>query len=257
MKNNEQTLDEIIFENRNKMYGAYMLRKKYSKNLNKAILISVLIFLSVISIPLIASYFNEEYDVNNGLVAPEYIIDNVTNKIIEKLPELPKKMPEKTPTYQPPVVTNNEEEVSGELSELAEGATNGEIPIENSDLVIKPEDDTKKTVIVEPDDNSAPVYVEEMPEFPGGDEARIKFFSKNMIYPVIAKQTGIQGNVYLTFIVEKDGSISNIKILRGIGGGCDDEAVRVVKEMPKWKPGRQNGENVRVRCNMPISFVLL
>ncbi|HAL65317.1 MAG: Protein containing TonB, C-terminal domain [Bacteroidetes bacterium 38_7] len=98
--------------------------------------------------------------------------------------------------------------------------------------------------------------VESMPEFPGGEEARMKFLLENIKYPQIARESGIQGVVYVTFVVEPDGSITNVKIIRGIGGGCDEEAVRVVKMMPKWIPGNQRGKPVRVQFNMPIKFTL-
>lgn len=98
--------------------------------------------------------------------------------------------------------------------------------------------------------------VEVHPQYPGGDEARIKFIQENLKYPVSAKEAGIQGNVYVTFIVEKDGSLSNVKILRGIGSGCDEEVIRVVKLMPAWLPGTQSGKPVRVQFNLPIKFKL-
>lgn len=98
--------------------------------------------------------------------------------------------------------------------------------------------------------------VEENPMFPGGDEARMTFLRDNIKYPQMARESGIQGTVYVTFVVEPSGSITNIKILRGIGGGCDEEALRVVRQMPKWKPGKQRGKSVRVQFNMPIRFVL-
>jgi TonB family protein len=98
--------------------------------------------------------------------------------------------------------------------------------------------------------------VEDMPQFPGGDEARIKYMVTSIKYPEEARKKGVQGTVYVTYIVEMDGSISNVKILRGIGGGCDEEAARVISEMPKWDPGMQRGKAVRVQFNMPINFKL-
>jgi len=95
-----------------------------------------------------------------------------------------------------------------------------------------------------------------MPEFPGGLSQLYTFIGKNIKYPQLAKETNIQGTVFLNFIVEKDGSISNVNILRSIGGGCDEEAMRVVKAMPHWKPGIQMGEFVRVSYNLPIKFTL-
>lgn len=98
--------------------------------------------------------------------------------------------------------------------------------------------------------------VEESPSFPGGDQGRIKYLMDNIVYPQMARESGIQGTVYVTFVVEKNGSVTDVRVLRGIGGGCDEEAVRVVKSMPKWNPGKQRGKPVRVQFNMPIKFTL-
>ncbi|MDD4848248.1 MAG: energy transducer TonB [Bacteroidales bacterium] len=100
------------------------------------------------------------------------------------------------------------------------------------------------------------IVVEAQPEYPGGDAARMKFLQENLKYPQMAKESGIQGTVYATFVVEKDGRITDVKILRGIGGGCDEEAIRVIKMMPKWKAGQQRGKGVRVQFNLPIKFTL-
>ncbi len=98
--------------------------------------------------------------------------------------------------------------------------------------------------------------VEESPSFPGGDVARIKFLQQNIVYPQMARESGIQGTVYVTFVVERNGNVTDVRVLRGIGGGCDEEAVRVIKAMPKWQPGKQRGKPVRVQFNMPIKFTL-
>jgi protein TonB len=82
------------------------------------------------------------------------------------------------------------------------------------------------------------------------------YLGNNIKYPVMAKESGIQGKVYVTFVVERDGSITDVKVLRGIGGGCDEEAVRVVASMPRWKPGKQRGKPVRVQYNLPVRFTL-
>ena len=98
--------------------------------------------------------------------------------------------------------------------------------------------------------------VEEMPAFPGGEAKLMEYVAKNIKYPQIARETGIQGRVFVGFVVEPDGSVSNVKVLRGIGGGCDEEAMRVVKSMPKWKPGKQRGKAVRVSYMLPVNFKL-
>ncbi len=98
--------------------------------------------------------------------------------------------------------------------------------------------------------------VEAMPTFPGGDAARMKFLQDNIKYPQMARESGIQGTVYVTFVVERQGNVTDVRILRGIGGGCDEEAIRVIKLMPKWEAGMQRGKPVRVQFNMPIKFTL-
>jgi len=99
------------------------------------------------------------------------------------------------------------------------------------------------------------VPVEDQPGFPGGELALMKYLSQ-IKYPMMAKEGNIQGTVYITFVVEKDGSVSSVEVARGIGSGCDEESLRVVKNMPKWSPGEQRGRPVRVRMNVPIKFVL-
>jgi len=98
--------------------------------------------------------------------------------------------------------------------------------------------------------------VEVMPTFPGGDQAMFKYFGTQAKYPEEAAENGIKGAVYVAFVVERDGRISEVKVLRGIGGGCDEEALRVIKGMPNWIPGTQNGKAVRVRYNLPFRFHL-
>ena len=98
--------------------------------------------------------------------------------------------------------------------------------------------------------------VEEMPAYPGGEQKLMEFIAKGIKYPQIARETGIQGRVFVGFVIEPDGSVSNVKVLRGIGGGCDEEAMRVVKSMPKWKPGKQRGKAGRVSYMLPVNFKL-
>ena len=126
--------------------------------------------------------------------------------------------------------------------------------------VMAPVPDTLMEYVFEPkeDEDRPGVYivVEQMPEFPGGDTSLVQFIADNTKYPAEAKEKGIKGRVFVNFIVEPDGSVSDIKVLRGIGGGCDEEAVRVVEYMPKFKPGIQNGEAVRVSYTVPVIFKL-
>ena len=105
-------------------------------------------------------------------------------------------------------------------------------------------------------EDGAPVFVETMPEFPGGQSALFMYLQKNIVYPSAASEAGIQGKVYIRFVVDVDGSITQVEVLRGVEKSLDDEALRVVKKMPNWKPGTQGGKPVKVYFNLPISFKL-
>lgn|SRR5574344_1063229 len=105
-------------------------------------------------------------------------------------------------------------------------------------------------------DSSIFVYVEQAPEFPGGKEALSNFLTQEVHYPLEALQKGIEGTVFLRFVVEKNGSISQVKVVKEVGGGCTEEAIRVVEKMPRWKPGTQNGKPVRVQFTLPLKFQL-
>lgn len=100
------------------------------------------------------------------------------------------------------------------------------------------------------------IVVETTPAYPGGQEALMSMVKDNLVYPIEAKEMGVEGTVYASFIIEKDGSVSNLIILKGIGRGCDEEVLRVLKLMKKWEPGKQNGKTVRVQFNFPVKFSL-
>ena len=129
------------------------------------------------------------------------------------------------------------------------------------DVSIKDDEPIEPTIIIDIDDEDIVeetpfILVETMPEFPGGMNKMMEYVARNVKYPQMARESGIQGRVFVTFIVEKDGSITNVALLRGIGGGCDEEAMRVVRSMPKWSPGLQCGRAVRVSYNLPVNFKL-
>lgn len=113
-----------------------------------------------------------------------------------------------------------------------------------------------KSQKVKADDSKVYVSVEELPQFPGGQNALMQFLAQNIRYPLKAKNEGIQGKVYLQFVIDKEGSVTNVVVQRDIGGGCGDEARRVVQAMPKWKPGKQDGTPVRVYYTLPVNFRL-
>jgi protein TonB len=142
--------------------------------------------------------------------------------------------------------------------EIVEDDEEIEEELEIEDLEV--DEDTEIVIIEEVeeevDEEEIFTIVEEMPGFPGGDAALFGYLAKNTDYPAMAADAGIQGVVYVTFVVDTDGKVKGARILRGIGGGCDKEALRVVNSMPIWTPGRQRGKNVKVQYNLPIRFIL-
>jgi protein TonB len=117
-------------------------------------------------------------------------------------------------------------------------------------------EDSQPQLNNEVDESEVFTVVEEMPEFPGGMAKLAEYLANNIKYPQMARESGIQGRVFINFVVEPDGHVSNVNVKRSVGGGCDEEALRVVKAMPKWKPGKQRGKAVRVSYNLPVNFKL-
>ncbi len=128
------------------------------------------------------------------------------------------------------------------------------VPITDEPVIMGPITDVATPQ--ELDSNQVLIVVEEMPSFPGGMPAFFEFVSRELRYPEEARAKGVVGKVFVTFVVERDGSISDIKVIRGIGSGCDEEALRVVRQMPAWKPGQHGGKMVRVQQSLPITFKL-
>ncbi len=133
-----------------------------------------------------------------------------------------------------------------------------EVKIEDEARIENTESDEKVAIIEieQESDEEFFMVVENMPEFPGGDAGVLKFRQQNMKYPPIAKEYNITGKVYVSFIVDKSGSVTDVKIVRGVDKSLDAEAVRVVKSLPKYKPGKQRGKAVRVMFTIPINFTL-
>lgn len=123
----------------------------------------------------------------------------------------------------------------------------------------RPEDSLQIPELIEnapADSEKVFMYVEQMPEFPGGEAALMTYILKNVKYPEEAIKNHTQGKVWVTFVVAKDGSIRDARVLRELGNGCSDEALRVVKNMPKWEPGKQNGKAVNTQFTIPVNFAL-
>ena len=132
-----------------------------------------------------------------------------------------------------------------------------EVEIENEIEIEDTESDEEEAIeIIEEDDEEIFMVVENMPKFPGGDLGLMKYIQKNVKYPPIAKEYNITGKVYISFVVDKSGSVTNVKVVRGVDKNLDAEAVRVIKSLPKYKPGKQRGKPVRVMFTVPINFTL-
>ena len=269
---NTDVLD-IIFLNRNKSYGAYELRKNYHKRVRKTLTIVLTGALLVCSVPLLASLSEEE-----KIVAP--IICEYKIQKVEPLMEVPKvKLTEKPAmevienlatikNVKPEIVPDEEAKddlmkTQEDLKKANTGAEDKEGKIGDDLTTTIPKEPVLQgggSTIVEtkPEDNT--IYsdfdLEQLPEFPGGEDELMKYLSNAIKYPERAVRENAQGKVVVGFVVNKDGEIEELKVKRSLGYGCDDEALRVIKAMPKWKPGKFNGRNVNVYYDLPIQFSL-
>ncbi len=260
------TLDDIVFEHRNKAYGAYELRTHYTTNINRALLIGVGCFLLML---LTNFLFARQKANEERLIEVDLTAKNIHDEelpVIEKTkkPETPKEVEQKkTVQYTDiQIVENTDHEnpppPQSEIDISIIGTIDKEGGISDAVAETPPtEAPPAVTSVLEiKEDNTPFTTVEVQPSFMGGNSEMYKFLGKNLKYPTAAQRANIQGKVFLSFIVEKDGSITDIETMRGIGFGCDEEAMRVVKLMPKWIAGKQNGRNVRVKFTIPVFFRL-
>lgn len=265
------TLDDIVFANRNQAYGAYSLRKGYPKTVTRALIIGGILFTLGVLAPTIITALTPEVekqamvevdlmklppppiDPNEPPPPPPPPVEVPKVNTVKFLPPEVKpdeEVPEETP---PPAVEELKEAVAAEVTQ--EGDPNAEEVIAAPEAAAAP---TKVEVAVEaaPKEETIFTVVEQQPEFPGGGSALGQWLGKNIRYPAAAQRANIAGKVYISFVVNTDGSIQDVTILKGLGFGTDEEAQRVVKSMPKWRPGKQSGRPVRVKFNLPISFTL-
>ena len=263
-------MNDIIFEGRNKSYGAFVLRHDYDSNMARAMLAGIFLFLLCVTSPFAYYYFKGESIPDITYTNTPVILDHFTPKPVIKQPVMPVNTPPQKVKPQikfvPPVVVPDEEETTEELppgiDELKNnvigsqtvtnenGTIDVDLVIENPGIGVVDE--------TSPEPNIYNSYaVEQQPEFPDGLDAMYTFLKKNIGYPQLAKEIGLSGIVYVQFVVSKEGRIEHAKIVRGVGGGLDQEALRVVNLMPPWKPGRHNGKPVAVNFTLPIKFQLL
>lgn len=225
------------------------LKKNPAADLEKRRGLYLEIGLVVILVACLVAFELKSYDQEEVVVEQRTAIDEIEDVVIqtqqeELPPPPPPEAPEVTTEFE---IVEDDAQIENELhvdAEVKEDTKNIEItPVQVEEEVEEAEEEIF-------------TVVESAPEFPGGAEALYKYLSQNIKYPQLARDNNITGKVFVTFVVEKDGSIANPRILRDIGGGCGAEAVRVVKSMPKWTPGKQRGRSVRVQFNLPVSFQL-
>ncbi len=193
----------------------------------------------------VRKYDKEVKNVSTRTVASEIDAD-ILNTPPEETPPPPPEEPEVVATDL--TVVENDAELTNEVGLINADDNANKAQEEFTRVEVEEE--------VEEAEEEIFLVVEEDAEFPGGLEALSKYLSENIKYPQLAKENNIEGRVFVSFVVEKDGRVGNIKILRDIGGGCGAEAVRVVKSMPRWKPGKQRGKPVRSQFNLPVNFSL-
>jgi len=255
--------NKLVFEDRNHEYGAFVIRTTYSRTMVRAIIASVIIFVVGVSIPTIISYLEslrpEEKKVSvqevNLMDAPPIDKDEPPPPPVEPPPPV-----QETIKFVPPVVTNEpvpEEDIPPAQTELQESNA-GVTTQEGTEGVIDLPVDAPKNEVIEDKEEAPLMIVEEMPSFPGGDEALVKFMQKNIRYPELEKENNIQGTVYVSFVITKEGKVSDVKVVRGVKGGrgLEEEAVRVIRNMPSWSIGKNNGRPVPVIFNYPVKFTL-
>lgn len=266
---------EIIFEGKNKEYGAYAMRQSSGKRHIIAFGIIILFVALVAFLPSIISKVNASVANNGEGITETHVIAVVEHKQEEEKIVLPD-MASAPPIYRnsikvtPPVITKDEFVADDEeLHSMDDILDNKKLAIGTVDMRDGTDDlnaELKRAFSSpagsggtgEGGGNTNTIFkvAEVMPQFPGGPDEMYKYISENLKYPVIDQEMGTQGRVTIQFVVSQTGEIKNVVVLRGVSPNCDKEALRVVKSMPKWIPGKQNGNAVQVYFTLPISFKL-
>ena len=264
---------EMVFEGRNKEYRAYRLRKNAGKR-NLYSLITIFIAALAIwgGISLVKFVESRTKSVAQTSVAEISALNQPKKKAEVKQQkkvklEQPEKVVERVKSsvkFTAPVIKKDDEVKPEDELKTQDELMNTKTAI--GALDVKGNDDANGEVLKikeavaqpEPKPEVEKVFdvVEQMPSFPGGPSALMEWLSNNVKYPVVAQENGVQGRVVVSFVVERDGSITDVKVVRGVDPSLDREASRVVRAMPRWIPGKQNGSAVRVKYNVPVAFRL-
>jgi protein TonB len=265
---------DLVFEGKNQEYGAYVLRKETGKRNVKA-LVWVLIGIALIFAIAYANLAIQNAIKQNASIDTDVELSKLAQKKEAKVErkeevkkvELEQKVVEKVKSSvkftAPEIKKDDEVKPEDELKSQDDlSKTNTAIGVYNVEGNDEAEGEVLKAkeVVVDekPKEEETKVFdvVEQMPQFPGGPQALFEYLSKNIKYPVVAEENGIQGRVIVTFVVERDGSITDVKVAKSVDPSLDKEAMRVVKSMPNWIPGKQNGSAVRVKYTVPVTFRL-
>lgn len=262
---------DLVFEGRNQAYGAYKLRKGTTKrNIWSLIIVTlaaVLLFLGLqlqkmveanktVENTQVVELSSLEQKKKEAKVEKKVIIKTEPEKVVEKVKSSVKFT---APVIKKDSEVKEEDEIKLEEVEKSNKAI-GSFTVEGNDEVggevLKAKEDIKAPEPPKHEENKIFTVVEQMPMYPGGDAALMQYLSSNIHYPAVAAENGVQGRVVVGFVVERDGSITDVNVMRSVDPSLDREAVRVVKNMPRWTPGKQNGSAVRVKYQVPVTFRL-
>ncbi len=257
---------DLIFEGRNKDYGAYKMRARAARRLNFSVVLVIVIAAVGFSIPrLITMVTPEKKEVMTEVTTLSQLEEpEVKQEEVQKVQPVAPPPPalKSSIKFTAPVIKKDEEVADEDQMKSQEELTESKVTISIADVQGTDEEggvlleDLKQVVTEAPVEEEVFDMVEQAPQFPGGPAELMSYLGKNIRYPVIAQENGIQGRVVCQFVVGSDGSVRDIKVLRSLDPSCDKEAVRVIQSMPKWIPGRQNGKAVSVRYTLPVTFKL-
>ena len=264
---------DLVFEGKNQAYGAYQLRKNTGVRNLKAIITMFVGFAIIAAIVIAKVSFDNYMASRNAAIETDVELQNLAEKKEikqEKKDEDPgmekieiERVKSSVAFTVPEIKKDDEVKEDQEMKsqeDLAEtNAAIGAFTVEGNDETAEVKHVEEKIAEPEPvKEEETKVFdvVEQMPSFPGGPSALMQYLSSNIKYPVVAEENGVQGRVVCTFVVERDGSITDVRVIKSVDPSLDKEAVRVVKGMPKWIPGKQNGSAVRVKYTVPVTFRL-
>jgi protein TonB len=251
---------ELVFQGKNKEYGAYKLRSDSDRRHNIAMIIIAVVAVVGFSLPKLIEMATPKQKIVNVDIMKMSTLDKpeVKNDIKKVQPVEPPPALKSSIKFVAPVIAKDEE-VKEEFKSQ-EQLTNTKVAISIADVKGNDENgkdiaDIKQAVTQEVEDKVYTV-IEQMPQFPGGESELLAYISKNIKYPVIAQENGIQGKVTVRFVVTKTGMVDKVEVLRSLDPACDKEAIRVVKTLPRFIPGKQNGVNVSVWYTLPVVYKL-